>query len=179
MRILLISGKAEHGKTSAANILKNVLEENGKSALILNFASYLKYICEKYFNWNGKKDSYGRALLQSIGTDVVRASEPDFWVRSLWDLIRVFFKNTDYIIVDDVRFPNEILFFREMNIPHFSIRINRLDFTSSLTDSQKKHFSETALDCFGFDFSFNVKNNLKSLESTMIKFYKQVLKNTP
>ena len=79
-KIILISGKGEHGKTTTARIISNKLEENGKRVAIVPFASYLKFVCKEYFGWDGKKDEKGRQTLQYVGTDVVRRKDPDFWV---------------------------------------------------------------------------------------------------
>ena len=78
MKVILITGRARSGKDTTANITKKILEERKKSVLIAHYADLLKFICEKYVGWDGKKDEQGRALLQWLGTDVVRESDPDF-----------------------------------------------------------------------------------------------------
>ena len=68
-KIILISGKAQNGKDTVADILMEQLE--GKS-IKLAYADYLKLICRKYFGWNGEKDVKGRSTLQFVGTDLIR-----------------------------------------------------------------------------------------------------------
>ena len=64
MKVIGIAGKAESGKSSFASILKEELEGQGKKVLLINYGDFVKFIAEKYYNWNGEKDVNGRALLQ-------------------------------------------------------------------------------------------------------------------
>ena len=41
-KIILFSGKAENGKTTDAELLKNILESEGQSVVITRYAYYLK-----------------------------------------------------------------------------------------------------------------------------------------
>lgn len=164
-KIILISGKAESGKTLTAKIIKEKLESLGKRVLIVSFASYLKFIAKAYFNWDGKKDEAGRSLLQYLGTDVVRKKNPDFWVKTIFDFIYAFEDEFDYFIADDTRFENEISYFQNHDpFSYLSIRVERLDFKNSLTPEQRKHPSETNLDNWEFDswiYSYSGYSKLK------------------
>lgn len=80
MKILLISGKAQHGKDTTAGMLKEQLESDGYRVLIAHYADLLKFICRQYFDWNGEKDEAGRHTLQYVGTDIIRKEHPDYWV---------------------------------------------------------------------------------------------------
>lgn len=172
MRLVLLSGKAEHGKTASAEILKKILtEEYDKKVLIMGFADKLKFIAKQYFDWNGKKDEAGRQLLQWLGTDIVRARCPDYWVKSVYDFLTVFGRDFDYVLMHDTRFPNEISYFFDNDIQPFTVRILRLDYDNSLTPQQRLHLSETALDNYPFDLivaSESGLNNLKSIWDWMI-----------
>ena len=55
IKVILLSGKAESGKTSVAKILKKKLEQENKKVLLVNFADYLKFVSQKYLGWNGIK----------------------------------------------------------------------------------------------------------------------------
>lgn len=62
-----------------------------------------------------KKSTYGpeyRRLLQTLGTDCVRAVEPDFWVNAA--IAQMTDPNGKYVF-DDVRFPNEAEVLRGLN----------------------------------------------------------------
>ena len=164
-KLILISGKAEHGKTLLANIMKKKLEIAGKRVLLFSFAAYLKFICKQYYGWDGKKDEKGRTLLQHLGTDVVRKKNPDYWVKTIYEFIETFEDEFDFFIADDVRFENEIEYFRNIGIIDFlSIRIEREDFENSLTEEQKNHLSETSLDNYPFDLFLLCETGVKNAE---------------
>ena len=146
--IICISGQAGAGKDTAARILRTLLSEGGRSAdktLIAHNADLLKYICEKFFAWNGLKDEAGRDLLQHVGTDVVRAKDPDFWVNFLVNILRLFPDRWDFLIVPDTRYPNEIERFKAASHPTVHVHIERPGLVSALTQEQREHSSETAL----------------------------------
>ena len=150
---ICISGKAQNGKDTSAEIFKNELVIRGHSVLVIHQADLLKYICKAFFNWNGEKDEAGRTLLQQVGTNVIRKVEPDFWVDFIAK-VTVFFRDTwDYIIIPDTRFPNELEKLKANDANVFHVRVIRKDFKSPLTEEQQRHPSETALDGIESDFT--------------------------
>lgn len=168
--IVLLSGKAEAGKTLASNIIKENLEKEGKRVLILSFAGYLKFIAKEYFGWNGKKDQEGRTLLQYLGTNVVRKKNPDFWVKTIYDLIYTFEDEFDYFILDDTRFPNEIDYFKERDeSSYITVRINRNEFENSLSEEQRLHPSETGLDGRKMDVEIYSASGKECLEKEILE----------
>lgn len=160
MKILCISGKAQHGKDFTAECIKkyieeyNIINQTNFKVLIIHYGDYLKFIAEKYFSWDGKKDKKGRELLQHLGTDVVRKEDPDFWVDNLINFLNVFKETWDYVLIPDCRFPNEIDKLKDSGFDVTTIRVCRPNFDNGLTPEQKSHISETALDEYDFDFSF-------------------------
>jgi len=152
MKIITISGKAQHGKDTAANMLQSMLEERGHRVLITHFGDLVKYICSTYFAWNGEKDEFGRSLLQSVGTEIVRAKDNDFWMKFIRDLIEFFPDEWDYVIIPDTRFPNEIEGLRAHGLDVTHLRISRPGYDSGLTVEQLTHPSETALDSYRPDW---------------------------
>ena len=46
MKVICISAKARHGKDTAAEIMIEYLEMQGKKVLITHFADLLKYLCK-------------------------------------------------------------------------------------------------------------------------------------
>lgn len=143
---ILCSGMARHGKDTSAEFIKENLEEAGYSVLITHYADLLKFICKNFFGWNGEKDEAGRTLLQKIGTDCIRSQNPDYWVNFIVNLVKMFPNRYDFIIIPDTRFPNEIERIQDAGFDVAHIRVVRNEFTSALTDEQKQHPSETALD---------------------------------
>jgi len=170
MRIILISGHAQNGKDTCANILKEKLASKGNKVLIAHFADLLKFISEKYFNWDGKKDKKGRKILQYIGTDVIRKQNPNYWVDFIISVLTIFENEWDYVLIPDARFANELERFSGFDT--INLRVNRLNFTSPLTEEQQKHISETELDNYNFDYVVNSESELGKLENEVDKFIK-------
>ena len=151
MKVILISGKAQHGKDTVAEMMRQKLVSRGKRALVTHYADLLKYICKSYFGWDGCKDEKGRQLLQYVGTDVVRKQNPTLWVDFVAMILSYFGENWDYVIIPDCRFPNEVDQIRE-TFDTVYIRVERPNFVSSLTPEQLSHPSETALDDYKPDY---------------------------
>ena len=146
MKVLCISGHAQSGKDTSAQIIRKILWGYGEKVLITHNADLLKFICEKFFGWDGNKDERGRPMLQYIGTDVIRTQEPDFWVGFIIRILRFFPDKWDYVIIPDCRFPNEINLLRDEGFDVTHIRIERAVTPNGLTGEQAAHSSETALD---------------------------------
>lgn len=169
-KVILLSGKATTGKDATAKILKRLMEQDNKKVLIAHYADLLKYICKTFFGWNGEKDEEGRRLLQRIGTDVIRDKEPNFWVSFIAQVLLMFKNEWDITIIPDTRFPNEIEFMR-LIFDTFTVRVNRLNYQSPLTEEQQNHPSETALDGYQFDYYIDSESGLDKLEKEVKKMY--------
>lgn len=169
-QIFLIGGKAQHGKDSTAQFLKEKLSEK---TLILHNADFLKMIASKYLDWDGSKDKKSRGLLQWLGTDRTRLelNKPLFWVKKVCDSIEIVQDKYSFFCVPDVRFENEI-YYPKARFPGFvtSIKIIRTNFDNSLTEKQKLHPSETSLDNFKFDYIIKSESGLDYLEKEVDKF---------
>lgn len=155
MKVICISGKAQHGKDYTADLLKNNLEHLGHSVLIIHYADLLKFVCEKYFGWDGAKDEKGRTLLQNVGTEIVRECDQDFWVDFVYNILFMFNDNWEYAIIPDCRFKNELLnqHGRDWCFDSvYHVRVNRINYDNQLTEEQKKHSSETELDDVNPDY---------------------------
>lgn len=150
-KVILVSGKAQHGKDTIASYLKEIMESEGKRVFIIHYADQLKLMARQVYDWNGEKDKYGRTLLQVTG-DTVRAKNPLYFVEKVIEVIDIFKNDFDYVIVPDTRFPNEITDISKV-FPTCSIRINRDFINPLMTEEQRNHPSETALDDYGFDLT--------------------------
>lgn len=170
MRVILISGKAGHGKDTAAGFLKDALEADGYSVLIAHYGDLLKYICRTFFDWDGKKDKLGRTLLQKVGTDTIRMQCPDYWVSFLVNIMTFFPNEWDYVLVPDCRFPNEVEYIRRAGFDVIHLRIIREGFASPLTLGQQTHLSETALDHVPADYYIRNGGSLADLQNAAIEF---------
>jgi len=161
--IISLSGKARHGKDSTVKIIQDKLESQNKKCLHMAYGNLVKYICKEYFNWNGQKDEKGRTILQQIGTNKIRSKEPNFWVDFIINLLNVIGEDYDYILISDCRFLNEIQRYMEEGYYIITIYVERLNFDNGLTEEQKNHPSETALNDYEFDYYLEAKN-LNELE---------------
>ena len=160
-QVLLISGKSASGKDTLASFMQDELEAKNSRVLIIHFADLVKFYAQEYFNWDGEKDINGRALLQRIGTDMVRAQDPDYWVDTVARFVAAMdvYHDFDVVLVPDARFPNEITRFKYYVPQAKTIRVIRynpdgtLFFNPVFTSVQHKHSSETALDDYKeFDY---------------------------
>lgn len=173
MKIILISGKAEVGKTTSAKIIKEYMLERGIKAAIVPYGQYVKDTAKMIFGWDGVKDEAGRSLLQWWGTDKVREENPDFWLDTVERLARVCCDTgvIDCIIIDDCRFPNEIdewksLVTYDYETSEFkkawpdvlTIRVERPGHENALTPEQRMHPSETSLDDYEMDIALTATN---------------------
>lgn len=107
-KLILIgfSGLKQSGKTTAANLL-NIETE----FLKLSFAEPVKKIAS-LMGWNGQKDENGRKILQILGTDIGRnLINKNIWINHMEEILnklRNFSYGTLKIVIDDVRFDNEV-----------------------------------------------------------------------
>lgn len=145
MKVVCISGKAQHGKDTTASMIQECLEQHNKRVVIVHYADLLKYICKTFFGWDGNKDEKGRKILQYVGTDIIRKKVPNYWVDFVSEFLEIFDNEWDWVLIPDTRFPNEVDLMREkFDATH--IRVVRPDFVSPLTAEQQNHPSEIALD---------------------------------
>ena len=173
MRVILISGSARFGKDSTAFMMKELLEKQKKKVLIIHYADNLKLFAKNYFGWSGQKDQKGRELLQWLGTDVVRKNYEDTWVDMIIALLKGIKTLYDYVIIPDVRFPNEIDKMCD-NFNCITVRVIRPDFDNGLTDEQKNHPSETALKDYPMEYELINDGDLKKLFETTRTFLKDI-----
>lgn len=151
-KIITISGSAQHGKDTFASFLSKALESRGKKTLVIHYADVLKFVAKQWYGWDGVKDDKGRTLLQYLGTDVFRKNRPDCWVTIVKELILGMGDTIDFVLIPDCRFPNEIEVVKEINPDDFMcIKVFRPNFDNGLSEEQKNHKSETALNGFNFD----------------------------
>jgi hypothetical protein len=174
MKVILLSSKARHGKDSTATILKKLLESDDKKVLVCHYADLLKYICKTFFGWNGNKDDQGRSILQQVGTDTIRKQNPNYWVNFISGFLKMFPDKWDYVIVADCRFPNEITQMKLDGWDVMTVRVNRLNYVSPLTEEQQNHPSETALDGYQFDYYIDSESGLDNLTIEVAKLHNYI-----
>ena len=178
-KIILLSGKAQAGKDSVATILNHYLEPS----IVLHFADTLKFYAEKYFGWDGQKTGKQRDLLQWLGTDRVRKQLgwASYWAERTCDVIEILYEKFDYFLIADCRFPNEIEYpaQRFSRIPAIPVKVIRLNFDNGLTEEQKNHESETALDGAYFKYIIESESGLDKLEIATLEFLERIREDFP
>jgi hypothetical protein len=170
---IILSGKSGSGKDMMAQFMKEELAKYGKKALVIHFADAVKWFCRDFLDWDGKKDEAGRTLLQTVGTDIVRAKHPNFWTGIVVGLIQAYepLDNFDIAIIPDARFENEVNISLENLKNCVSVRIERTIngepwVNPTLTEEQRKHPSETSLDVFAFDYVIHNDEGLDVLRES-------------
>lgn len=174
MKTIILSGKSGSGKDATALFMKEILEGAGKRVITIHYADAVKWVLREFFQWDGVKDEHGRHLLQYIGTDVVRASFPNFWVGIVAGLLKSFepVNEFDVAIIPDARFPNEIEVVMDMLPDAVCARIMRKNpdgtdwLNPVLTPEQQVHPSETSLDSYGFDYIIHNDEGLDLLRES-------------
>ena len=175
-KIVLVSGCAQHGKDTFAGITRDLLEKEEKKTLIIHYADLLKFICTKFFGWNGEKDDAGRALLQTVGTDVIRAKDPDYWVNFVIKMLGFFEDEFEYVIIPDLRFPNEYdrMFEAGYDVTH--VHVIRPDFDNGLTEDQKNHPSENDMGNYNVDYTVVNDGDIEALSRKAVIIVTALLK---
>lgn len=155
--------------------MKKQLEEDGYKVLITHYGDLLKYICKTFLDWDGKKDRRGRSLLQHVGTDIVRVRSPNYWVDFIVDVLNFFEGHWNFVIIPDVRFPNELSRLKEGGLDVVHVKIVRPDFVSRLTAEQQTHPSEVALDDVQPDYCITNTEGLEELNTKIINWMREDL----
>jgi len=179
LKVYTISGKAQNGKDTFATALKKALEKRHQKVLIIHLADYLKFLAKALYGWDGNKDEKGRTLLQNLGKNM-RAIKEDMLIEQLDNMLKIIKNDYDYVLIPDVRFPNEIDFF-ENKYNAKSIHIKRKLFPGieTLTKEQQNDITETALDGASFDRHFyfmgdNLAEVDDAVEQNLSYFYKDI-----
>lgn len=163
MKAILISGKAGHGKDSLAQLIKEELENKGESVLIIKFGDPVKFFARQYYNWDGKKDTTGRGLLQYIGTEMMRTYDEFYWGHMIAEFIAAN-KDFTYALIPDWRFVSEEIAISQNIENYHTIRIERPNYINpNMTKEQLNHISETELDSASFDYIIYNNGTLEDL----------------
>lgn len=174
-KIFLLAGKARCGKDTAANFIEEYYENEGKKVVRIGFADYIKGYAMKLTNWDGSDKNKPRELLQTLGTDIVRNKiDINFFINRVCEDIRVYKYFVDVIIISGARFPNELDIpkksFENVNV----IKIERPGFVNELTDKQKAHSTEVALDNYdNFDYVL-INDNLELFKDRVRNMIQEV-----
>ena len=177
LKVILMSGKACHGKDTAGKIFRDILISRGRNVRLFHFADLLKFICIVFLGWDGEKDEKGRIMLQHVGTEIFRCHDPNYFVNFVCDIITLLGKSWDYVIIPDTRFPNEIETLKSHGFDVLHLRVFRTEkgeeYNSKLSEAGKSHSSETALDNTAPDYTIVNTGYYGELYSEISEFIKE------
>lgn len=159
------SGKKGSGKSYFADYLVN-----NKLFIKLSFASPLKEITKILFNLsdedvkdpikkeliNPKFNASPRELMQWLGTDIMREEfnkkfnySGSIWIDNVKDKVKTLLDNNKDVVIDDVRFQNEVDMIHSLGGIVINLR-NNLD--NTLNNSTSTHSSENQKLTFNYEF---------------------------
>ena len=179
--IIAISGKAGAGKTLSASLLYNMFKELPKyNTKLKSFSTPVYQIASVILNQNVAHiqdnkneqaqpyDLTNREFLQLIGQSFRDLLEPKVWINTLFR--DNYQDDTDIIIIDDLRYRNEIDNIRMMG-QHFLLRIQRQDYNQN-NHKFNQHPSENELDKM---INWNTTiHNTEDIETLVRKLRSQV-----
>ena len=172
MQVLMISGKSASGKDEFAHLLKEKLESRGQTVLTIHFGDAVKDMLTRYYKWDGNKDTAGRAMLQHLGTEVMRSTYSTYWAEIVAKFISATVNDWDYVLIPDLRFYNEFKTVCQYNENVTTIRINRFDkegkpyYNSNMRMNQLTHVSECELDDFNFEYIIENRSDIAALSES-------------
>lgn len=160
MKILLI-GKSGSGKSSVAKYIQN--KYNYRIMSLGDKVKQVVYLILRYFDIpiNGindlydttKKETY-RKYLQFIGTDIGRnIIGENVWCNAIFDE----YAASDDVVIDDIRFRNELEIFNDKSFDTLVIRIKRIG------ENNYDHISEKELEELPYDELIINDGDLKEL----------------
>ena len=178
MKVIMISGKSGCGKDQAAKFIYDFLEN--KKIITIHFADLVKFYATQYWNWDGNKDVMGRALLQTIGTEIMRKAFPTYWAEIVAKYLSATNDIYDYAIIPDWRFINEYETVDDYNKNVIKVRVNRFEgdtpyINENLTETQRNHISETELDNYVFDWIIDSQSDLSELKDNIEIMMKEII----
>lgn len=163
-KILLLHAKAEAGKDTCAQLMKEEYEAVGKSVIIIAFADLVRFLLKEYYDVMEFKSPQGRSIIQHFATEKIRGQDELFWARHVATFLSFIQDDFDVAIIPDWRFKNELeqmlfTFDEETVVPILITRANVCS-VDNMTELQRKHISETELDDLDESFySFIIRND--------------------
>lgn len=171
-KIIILTGKAQSGKNLSANIIKQYLEKQKKKTVIIAYAKYLKDYAKEIENWNGREATKPRELLQQLGVELIKNKiDKNMLINRIKEDIKVYEYFFDTIIISDARFKEEIENIKTNNTVVIKIEGKE----NKLTDEQKKHITETALDDYkNYDYIIENNSTKKELKKQIKKIMEEI-----
>lgn len=171
-KIFMVSGKAGTGKNTISSIIK---EFYGDNAIEISFSYYIKDYAKRISNWDGREETKPRELLQNLGIELVRNKiDSKLFINRTLEDIKVFSYFYDVIIISGGRLVEELETIKT-NYPN-SISIGVVsNLKNNLTEEEKKHFTEVALDNYNnYDYKIDNSGSYEELKKEVLKILEEV-----
>lgn len=175
--IFIISGKANSGKDTTCELINNYIKIKGKKSINLQFSSYIKHYAKVISGWDGSEESKPRALLQKLGTEIIRDKiDNNFFIKRIIGDINVYSYYFDAITISDARLPEEIESIKNKFNNVYKIKIERPNFSNNLNIEEQKHITEIALDNYN-DYNIVITNDgsIEDLNNKIKKIIDEVI----
>ena len=158
MKLLLICGKAESGKDTFGNLLKEEFESHKMKTCILKLTAPLYSYAKNYFDWDGDESTKPRSLLQNLGIEVIKEQlgMDTFLLDRLKQDIMILDNYFDVGIITDGRLISEIEYLKKNFNDVKVIRVFN-DKDNDLTSKEKNHITETDLDN-NYEYDYVIHN---------------------
>lgn len=173
IKLVLISGKAGSGKDTLARLAKKELDNRDYKTEIFHFADLVKWFGRLYFGYKGEKDKADRKILQTLGTDIMRSYDPDYWAETIAKFISAVapYKEWEYIFIPDFRFENEYEIMKKYCGDPITVKIERYGYENkNMSEEEKNHSSENSLNNFPFDIYWANAKDLQWFKNTVPNF---------
>ncbi len=177
VKVFIISGKANSGKDTTANLINNYVKLKNLKSVNLQISSYIKMYAKEISGWDGSEDNKPRSLLQELGTEIIRNKIDDkLFIRRIIEDIKVYSYYFDVITISDARLPLELDLIKNEFLYVYRLNIIRPDFESSLSSNEKKHITEVALDNYNdYEYIVNNDGSFDDLNKKIVKIVDEVL----
>ena len=174
MKIFIIGGKAKSGKTTFGELLRDNLKEYGYKPCVMQITEPLYSYARNYFEYDIEKDEKPREFLQKMGIEIIREklNIPNFLLNRLKEDIEILSNFFDTFIITDARLINEFTNLKKTYTNVTTIKIERKNYYTELSESEKNHITETEIDTFD-NFDYKVIN---SGYSTLEEQAKEIVK---
>ena len=153
MKIIAFGHRSRMGKNTCADILASYLHGKIK---IVSFADTLKEACFVMFKWDGMKDKIYYEIhpeARNVKLPNIGMTPVEIWIKVGTPLIRegiyndnwieaTFHQemNVDYLIITDLRFPNEVEAIRKRNGIIIKVTNTRVSYRDSVADAALSSF---------------------------------------
>lgn len=174
MKIFVIGGKAESGKTTFGNYLKEYLKDYGYKPCVMHITDPLYQYAEKYFDWNRYTDQKPREFLQKMGIEVIqqKMGKRDFLLNRLYEDIDILSNFFDTFIITDARLVHEFESIRDHFDDVVTIKLARKH-KNSLSIDENNHITEKDLDNYNYFDYIVINTSLSDLNSSALDIVKR------